>query len=81
MYIFIFLLCIGIYSEFINLFLVWNMQMGKCQRMFKYKVLVWVVVISYELCIMGCEQGKVKVWDIKLGDFVKVGIGGESIGL
>lgn len=55
--------------------------MGKCQRMFKYKVLVWVVVISYELCIMGCEQGKVKVWDIKLGDFVKVGIGGESIGL
>lgn len=62
------------------LFLVWNMQTGKCQRTFKHKAPVWAVAISHELCITGCEQGKVKVWDIKSGDLVKVGIGGESTG-
>lgn len=51
------------------------MQTGKCQRTFKHKAPVWAVAISHELCITGCEQGKVKVWDIKSGDLVKVGPG------
>lgn len=51
---------------------IWNMQTGKCQRTFKHKAPVWAVAISHELCITGCEQGKVKVWDIKSGDLVKV---------
>ena len=49
------------------------MQTGKCQRTFKHKAPVWAVAISQELCITGCEQGKVKVWDIKSGDLIKVG--------
>lgn len=80
MHTFISPLCTGIYSEPTNLILVWNMQTGKCQRTFKHKAPVWAVAISHELCITGCEQGKVKVWDIKSGDLVKVGIGGESTG-
>ena len=49
------------------------MQTGKCQRTFKHKAPVWAVAISQELCITGCEQGKVKIWDIKSGDLIKVG--------
>ncbi|XP_062599393.1 F-box and WD repeat domain containing protein 10B-like [Saccostrea cucullata] len=51
---------------------IWNMQTGKCQRTFKHKAPVWAVAVSQELCITGCEQGKVKVWDIKSGDLIKV---------
>ncbi|XP_060063470.1 F-box and WD repeat domain containing protein 10B-like [Ylistrum balloti] len=51
---------------------VWNMQTGKCQRTFKHRKPVWAVAMNEELCITGCEGGRVKVWDVKTGDLVKM---------
>ena len=51
---------------------VWDLETGKNIATFKHRRPISAVAISEEVCISGCEGGKVKVWDLKSGDMVKV---------
>ena len=53
-------------------FSVWDMQTGKCMRTFRHSSPVQAVAMSTYLCISGDEKGKVKVWNLKSGELVKV---------
>jgi len=58
-----------VYTFFIS---VWNMQTGKCQRTFRHRYPVMAIAMSTETVISGCEGGKVKVWDLRTGNLIKV---------
>jgi F-box/WD-40 domain protein 10 len=53
-------------------FTVWNLKTGKCVRTFKHKFPVTAVALGAEMCVSGCEGGKVKVWDMTNGQLIKV---------
>lgn len=55
-------------------FSVWDLQTGKCHRTFRHRKPIHAVAMDKEMCITGCEGGKVKVWDIKTGNLMKVRI-------
>nr|KAG5713481.1 hypothetical protein BaRGS_025029 [Batillaria attramentaria] len=50
---------------------VWNIQTGKCQRTFRHRHPVLAVALSAEVCITGCEGGRVKVWELNSGQLIK----------
>lgn len=50
------------------------MQTGKCQRTFRHRYPITAVAMSTETVISGCEGGKVKVWDLRTGNLVKVSV-------
>ncbi|XP_052263005.1 F-box and WD repeat domain containing protein 10B-like isoform X1 [Dreissena polymorpha] len=54
---------------------IWNMSTGKCQRSFRHRHPVSAVAMSTETVITGCEGGKIKVWDLRTGNLIKVLIG------
>ena len=57
---------------FIKPCLVWNMETKKCVRTFKHRHAITAVVMGDEMCISGCEAGKVKVWHLETGKLIKV---------
>ena len=58
----------------------WLLETGKCIRTFKHKKPVTAVALGEDLCFSGCEAGRVKVWNMKTGDLIKVsGLKGFSI--
>ena len=50
----------------------WNIESKKCIRSFKHRHAITAVVMSDEMCISGCEAGKVKVWHLETGKLIKV---------
>ncbi|KAH9503984.1 F-box/WD repeat-containing protein 10 [Bulinus truncatus] len=50
---------------------IWNLETGKCQKTFKHSAPVMAVALSEEICISGCEAGKVKVWELASGNLIK----------
>ena len=53
-------------------FSVWDMETGKCKRTFRHRHPVLAVALSSEVCISGCEGGRVKVWELSTGQLIKV---------
>ena len=53
---------------------VWDMQTGKCVRTFRHRYPIMAVAMSTNICISGCEGGRVKVWNLRSGDLIKVTI-------
>lgn len=51
---------------------VWNIDSKKCYRTFKHRGKVLAVALSKAQCITGCEQGRVKVWNLETGKLIKV---------
>jgi len=55
---------------------VWLVDSGKCIRTFKHKHPITAVNMGEdplpEIAVSGCEVGKVKVWDLKSGQLIKV---------
>jgi F-box/WD-40 domain protein 10 len=56
----------------VGFFTVWDMQTGKCQRSYRHRYPVTAVAMSKETVISGCESGKVKVWELRSGNLIKV---------
>ncbi|XP_013384756.1 CMT1A duplicated region transcript 1 protein [Lingula anatina] len=54
---------------------IWMLNSGKCTRTFKHRHPVSAVAMSIEeikeICITGCEGGKVKMWNIKTAQLLK----------
>ena len=41
-------------------------------RTFRHRHPVTTVAMSTTMCISGCERGRVKVWNLKTGELIKV---------
>ncbi|XP_076443004.1 F-box and WD repeat domain containing protein 10B-like [Babylonia areolata] len=50
---------------------VWDIETGKCKRTFRHRHPVSAVALSAEICITGCEGGRVKVWELSTGQLIK----------
>ncbi|KAL8573173.1 hypothetical protein ACOMHN_036158 [Nucella lapillus] len=50
---------------------VWDIETGKCKRTFRHRHPVSAVALSSEICITGCEGGRVKVWELTTGNLIK----------
>lgn len=48
------------------------MQTGKCISNLKHRSPVSACAMSEEMVITGCEDGLVKVWDLKSAELIKV---------
>ena len=48
------------------------MQTGKCISNLRHRSPVSAVAMSHEMVITGCEDGIVKVWDLKTAELIKV---------
>ncbi|XP_067929155.1 F-box and WD repeat domain containing protein 10B-like [Watersipora subatra] len=57
---------------------VWNINSKKCYRTFKHRGKVVAVVLSKTQCVTGCEQGRVKVWNLESGHLVKMLLGHDK---
>jgi len=51
---------------------VWDINSKTCYRTFKHRSRVLSVALSKTQCITGCEQGRVKVWNLHSGKLIKV---------
>lgn len=52
--------------------LVWDLDKKTCYRTFKHRSKVVAVALSDSQCISGCEQGRIKVWQLESGHLIKV---------
>lgn len=50
----------------------WNIQTGKCERSFRHRHPVLAVALSADVCITGCQGGRVMVWELASGQLIKV---------
>ena len=76
------ILCLKVYNDKMisgakdRMCKVWLIDSGKCIRTFKHKHPVTAVTMGEdplpEIAVSGCEAGKVKVWDLKSGQLIKV---------
>lgn len=60
------------------------MQTGKCISNLRHRSPVSACAMSTEMVITGCEDGTVKVWDLKSAELVKVShylCGGGGVGV
>ena len=51
---------------------VWDLVTGKVLKTFKHRHPVMAVAMNEDLCVSGCEGGRVKVWDVKSSHLIKV---------
>ena len=63
-----------VYNCLFFFYLVWNLETGKCLYTFKHRHAISSVALGEEMCISGCEAGRVKVWDLKSGELIKVSL-------
>ncbi|XP_035825379.1 CMT1A duplicated region transcript 1 protein [Aplysia californica] len=57
---------------------IWSLETAKCQKTFKHRAPISAVALSEEICISGCEAGKVKVWELSSGNLIKTLSGHHS---
>jgi len=58
---------------------VWNIGSKKCYRTFKHRGKVVAVALSKTQCVTGCEQGRVKVWNLETGRLIKMLLGHDKV--